>query len=104
MIRFYLRWLREVLFIPESEISYRLVIHKNKQDNLKEVLSFWEKVADVSADAFMKTTFKMHNPKTKRKNIGENYRGLLEIRVKKSTSIVRQVSGWIKGICDQTKL
>ena len=41
---------------------------------------------------------KRHNIKTKRKNIGESYYGLINIRARRSTNLNRKISGWIEGI------
>ena len=39
-----------------------------------------------------------HNPKTVRKNVGEDYRGRLRIDVRRSSGLYRQIEGWTEAI------
>jgi len=39
-----------------------------------------------------------HNPKTVRKNVGEDYRGRLRIDVRRSSGLYRQIEGWAEAI------
>ncbi|OHB20828.1 MAG: hypothetical protein A2666_04735 [Parcubacteria group bacterium RIFCSPHIGHO2_01_FULL_47_10b] len=55
---------------------------------------FWSDVTGFPLEQFQKVQWKRHNPKTKRKNIGNSYNGLLIIAVKKSIDITRRIRGW----------
>ena len=41
---------------------------------------------------------KRHNPKTVRKNVGEDYHGRLRIDVRRSSGLYRQIEGWAEAI------
>ena len=43
---------------------------------------------------------KRHNPKTVRKNSGDDYHGCLIVYVRRSTELYRQIAGWWAGIVD----
>jgi hypothetical protein len=46
---------------------------------------------------FGQPTLKRHNPKTVRKNTGQDYHGCLIIRVRQSAELNRQVEGWARA-------
>jgi hypothetical protein len=43
-------------------------------------------------------TIKRHNPKTVRKNVGEDYHGCLRIDVYRSASLYCKIEGWAAAI------
>lgn len=49
-------------------------------------------------EVFDRTTLKRHNPKTVRRNIGEDYHGCLCVSVRRSASLNLQIAGWFEGI------
>ncbi len=98
MIRFFVRWLGEALLVPKEDIVVVLHIHKNHIEKLDEFISYWSHITGVPASQFSKPVVKKHNPKTKRKNIAETYRGLVAIRVRRSTMLNRTIFGWMYGI------
>jgi hypothetical protein len=50
------------------------------------------------ADQFRRPTLKRHNPKTIRKNTGDEYHGCLRIDVRQSSSLYRRIEGWSAAI------
>lgn len=52
----------------------------------------------TDATTFGRATLKKHNPKTVRKNVGEDCRGCLVIRVKQGADLYRRIEGWWCGI------
>ena len=55
---------------------------------------FWLEVTGASPGQFLTPTLKRHNPKTVRKNVGENYHGCLRIDVHRSADLYRRIEGW----------
>jgi hypothetical protein len=51
-------------------------------------------ITEAPADQFCTPTLKRHNPKTMRKNVGEDYHGCLRIDVHRSADLYRQIEGW----------
>lgn len=51
----------------------------------------------MSADRFLRTTLKRHNPKTVRKNTGEAYRGCLIVRVRRGRELYWMIEGLVAG-------
>jgi len=98
MIKIFLKWLKEIIKIEESDIKYEIYIHENSKNNLKNVINYWTQITNSNPVNFKYIYFKKSKINTKRKNIGNKYYGLLRIIVRKSTNLNRKISGWIEGI------
>ncbi len=99
MIKMFLKWLKISLIIPNERLIFQIYIHENYREKISDIADYWSEVTGFSMEKFGKIYFKKHNPKTIRKNQGNNYFGLIRIGVRKSTDLNRQISGWIEGIC-----
>ncbi|MGR4883398.1 hypothetical protein ACIPUC_28860 [Streptomyces sp. LARHCF249] len=95
MISVYLAWLR-LLGVEKEHVRYFLMIHESA--DVAEAESFWAGFVGADPSQFTKTTLKRHNPTTRRKNTGEEYRGCLAVRVLKSADLYRRIEGWWCGI------
>ena len=52
----------------------------------------------MGPECFSKTQLKKHNPKTVRRNVGEDYHGCLVIYVRRSADLTLQIAGWCEGL------
>ncbi|MEV0258663.1 hypothetical protein AB0H82_30935 [Streptomyces sp. NPDC050732] len=95
VIRVYLAWL-DLLGIAPERLQYRVLIHETADVPAAE--QFWADLVHVDASVFQRATLKRHNPKTVRKNVGEDYRGCLVIRIRQGADLYRRIEGWWKGI------
>lgn len=98
MIQFFLRWLIFTCKIPKNMLEFEIYIHDNHKHRLDEVKDHWAEKTGFSKDNFQTVYFKKNKIKTKRKNIGSNYYGMLKIKVKRSSELVRKIAGWTEGI------
>ncbi len=73
-------------------------IHENNAYRINEVISFWAEKLQCPEGYFTRVYYKKHKVKTNRRNVGEAYHGLVRVRVKKSSTLVRKITGWTKGI------
>ncbi len=96
LLRLFVKWVKEFCQIRNENIVYTLYIHET--GNISLALDYWSKILAIDAKEFGKTSIKRHNVLTKRKNTGENYHGLIRIRVRKSTNLNRTIKGWVMGI------
>lgn len=87
LIKLFLKWLGDVGGIKNEEINFDIYIGKDKQDVLNEAVSYW---ADITG--FLKANFSRYYVLKKSKH------SLLRIRVKASSMLARQISGWVNGI------
>ena len=96
LIKLFLKWLVDIGGIKDEEISFDIFIGKvrntgkNKQNLLNEAVDYW---ADITG--FSKTNFSRYYVLNKSK------RSLLRIRVKASSMLARQISGWVMEIIKQ---
>ena len=95
LIRFFLHFL-DVAGIDRADLIFRVHIHESA--NVAGAEGFWAELTGAPEDQFRRTTLKHHNPKTVRKNTGEDYHGCLMIRVRRSGEFYRRIEGWVSGI------
>lgn len=95
MIEVYLAWLRLLGVTPDR---LRLHVHIHETGDVEGAERFWTEHVGADATALGKTYLKRHNPKTNRRNLGQDYRGCLVIRVLGSAELYRRIEGWWYGI------
>lgn len=95
VIRVYLAWL-DLLGIAPERLTYRVMIHESADVAAAE--AYWADLVQVDVSIFQRTTLKKHNPKTVRKNTGDDYRGCLVIRVRQGADLYCRIEGWWSGI------
>jgi hypothetical protein len=91
LIQFFLRFLDKT-GTPRTDLAFRVFIHENA--DVHSAQRFWLEVTGASPGQFLTPALKRHNPKTVRKNVGENYHGCLRIDVHRSADLYRKIEGW----------
>lgn len=97
MIKFCLKWLKESLRICNKDITLCVTINIGYQNKIRAIEKYWEKVTGIPKTQFTKPFFQ----KTKWLKEYEkpnDYYGVLRIRAKKSTDLLRKVKGFIEGL------
>jgi transcriptional regulator with XRE-family HTH domain len=94
LIQFFLGFLDRI-GVENDRLTYRLLIHENA--NVRAAEQFWLDVTGADPAQFRKPTLKRHNPKTVRKNVGEDYHGCLVIVVLRSADTYQRIEGWARG-------
>lgn len=102
MILIFREWILDYLLVQPEDIIYTLYIHENSQD-ITGVIKFWADLLHIDV-AEIKLYFKKHNVSPKRKNIGESYKGLIRLVVRRSIDINRKIEGWVNGIISRMKI
>jgi transcriptional regulator with XRE-family HTH domain len=95
VIQVYLAWL-DLLGVSRDRLGFRVLIHESA--NVDAAQRYWAALADVDVSVFAKPTLKKHNPKTVRKNTGDDYHGCLVIGVARSADLYNRIDGWWSGI------
>jgi len=95
LIRLFMRFL-DVAGIPRSDLAFTVCIHES--GDVAAAQQFWLEVTRANAEQFNKPSLKRHNPKTTRKNVGEDYHGCLRIGVHRSSALLRKIEGWAQTI------
>jgi hypothetical protein len=94
LIMFFLRFL-ELAGITRDRLRYRVHIHETAE--VEAATRYWANLVRAGADQFHRPNIKRDNPRTVRKNTGADYRGCLQVRVRKSRDLYRQIEGWVAG-------
>ncbi|MGW2418098.1 helix-turn-helix domain-containing protein [Streptomyces sp. NPDC001709] len=100
VIKAYLAWL-DLLEVDRERLNFRLLIHESA--DVDAAHRFWAAAADIDTSVFAKPTLKKHNPKTVRKNTGDDYHGCLVIGVARSAHLYNRIEGWWAGIVAQAE-
>jgi hypothetical protein len=80
---------REVLI---AGAIFRVYIHETADVGMAE--RFWLDLTGAPPSQVRRTVLKRHNPKTRRKNVGDGYLGCLRIDVRRSGDLYRKIEGW----------
>ena len=92
LIQFFMRFL-DATGTPRTDLAFRVFIHENA--DVESAQRFWmERHPGVTRGHFLTPALKRHNPKTVRKNVGENYHGCLRIDVRRGADLYRKIEGW----------
>jgi transcriptional regulator with XRE-family HTH domain len=95
LVRFFLRFL-EATGTTAENLAFRVYIHESADARSAEL--FWLKVTGAQPEQFLSPALKRHNPKTVRKNVGEDYHGCLRIEVRRGSGLYRKIEGWAEAI------
>ncbi|MEU5251010.1 hypothetical protein ACF1AO_30520 [Streptomyces longwoodensis] len=95
VIRVFLAWL-DLLGVERERLRHRVMIHAT--GDVAGAERYWADLVGVDVSALQRTTIKKHNPKTVRKNVGENYRGCLVVCVLQGAELYRRIEGWWSGM------
>ncbi|MDF3145280.1 MULTISPECIES: hypothetical protein [unclassified Streptomyces] len=98
VIKVYLAWL-DLLDVDRERLRFRVLIHESA--DVEAAQRYWADIADVDVSIFAKPTLKKHNPKTVRKNTGDDYHGCLVVTVARSAELYNRIEGWWEGIVAQ---
>ena len=83
-------------------IGFEITLHESHRKRLNEVRKFWSKTTGFPVNNFSKVYLKKSKiKKTNRKNISEKYHGVLKIRVKQSSNLVRKIAAWSDKIFEE---
>jgi transposase len=94
LIAFFLRFL-DAAGVDRAQLRYRIYIHETADIGAAE--RYWLAVTGADQTHFHRPTLKRHNPKTVRRNTGDEYHGCLRIDVQQSADLYRRIEGWARA-------
>ena len=101
-IKFFLKWLQDIGQLEKEEIGFDIFITQDNKEVIGKIVSYWAQVTGLPKDYFPHVYFqKSRRKRSKRKSSKRAHHGLLRIRVKASSMLARQISGWVKAIIDK---
>lgn len=87
-------WCTKTLGIEPSDLCYDLYIHETRKRESTSMAYWWAKKLRIKA-SLIRTYYKKSKASHIRRNDGKEYRGIMRIRVKRSTDLNRKISAWI---------
>lgn len=99
MIKFFYQWLLKICKVVREDIYFEIYIHQGC--DVVKIKEFWSYFLKINIDNFDKIRYKPNKFKNYRRNIGEDYYGVVRIVVRKSANLNRKIMGWVSGACDQ---
>ena len=90
VIAVFLAWL-DLMGVAEEDRHYRLSIHESADVSAQE--AWWANLLGIPLALFARPTLKKHQPRTVRRNIGEDYHGCLVISVLRSRKLYDLIAG-----------
>lgn len=97
MIRFFIKWLIECCGVEKDRLKFRLGVNESYKNKVNEIQSFWQTSLGIKESQFQKPFLQKVIWK-KLYDHPEEYRGVLRVRVSKSTDLLRKIHGWIEGM------
>ncbi len=101
MLALFLRWLVECVHVETDRIKFEIYLHDTHAYRVNAVRAYWSKAINRPLSTISRVYYKHGNINSNRKNRENTYNGLLRIKVAASSTLNRQVVGWVKGICSQ---
>jgi hypothetical protein len=98
MIRLFLAWL-DLVGVDRDAVKFRLAIHEDADAG--RALNEWAHILAVSPQRFHRTTLKRGNPRTRRRNVGKDYRGCLVVHVRRSGDLNKRLEALFQSIVDR---
>jgi len=100
LIKLFIRWLVDVGGIKNEEISFDIFMPDDKRKSLNDFVDYWSEVTGFSKSNFSRYYLQKVKARKPRRITKKSSCGLLRIRVKASSMLARQISGWVKGVID----
>jgi transposase len=95
LILVFLRYMEQFGY-RRSELRYRVSIHQTA--DATAATRSWSEDLGIPIESFLRATIKKHNPRTRRKDTGEHYRGCLSIYVPKSGRLNWEIDAIVEGV------
>lgn len=102
MIKIFIKWLLSSCKVSKDRLTFEIYIHENSKNNIDVVRKYWSQVTGFSVKQFSRVYYKNNFIKTNRRNTGDLYYGLIRVKVRASSGLVRQIAGWTEAICRNT--
>ena len=101
MIRLYLRFLKEILLVKNSELTARLSLNESFRPHALQIQKQWSELVGIPLSQFTKTFYQ--KTQWKKEFTDNSYLGVLRIHVQSSIDLLSYMKGLIGGIAKSEK-
>ncbi len=98
MIRLFIKWLINCAKVEKDRICFEIYLHETSKQRINDVRAYWSNEISFSLEYFEKVYFKQGSINTNRKNTGLLYYGVLRVKVRASSDLLRRLEGWVRAI------
>ena len=95
LVSMFIRFLESV-GVSRGSPSYRVSIHESADATAATM--WWRDRLDLPISRFLRPSLKRHNPRTNRRNTGDDYHGCLVVKVPKSRELYWRIEGMMSAI------
>ena len=100
LVKFFLKWLIEIGGIERDDIVFDLFVSETDRRRESFIISNWARITDFPLK-FFSHVYHLKNRAGIKRPARFSSLGLLQVRVKRSSFLQRQIDGWINGIIKQ---
>lgn len=97
MIKLFLKWLIEIMKVPEKDIRLRVGVNQSYKDQVYLIEKKWSEMIHIPLEQFQKPFFQQTTWKKQYPN-PDQYLGVLRIRANKQIALFQQIQGMISGL------
>lgn len=97
MMKLYVKWLKECFGYKIDDLLFRVTFNIDHKYREEDIINFWAKQFDMNPDKFQKPFYQRAKWKKQYDNPGD-YFGVLRIRVRRSSDLLRKIKGLIEGL------
>lgn len=98
MIKFIMKWFREICKVPEEK--FRITLHIHELHCRKDIENYWSKITNISLSRFHKTFIKPTSLKHRKNRL---YNGTCAIRIN-DVDLFRRIKGWKLGFLEKMNI
>lgn len=100
LVKFFLKWLIEIGGIEREDIVFDLFVYEADRRRESFIISNWARITDFPLK-FFSHVYHLKSKSGIKRSVRSFSLGLLQVRVKRSSLLQRQIDGWINGIIKQ---
>jgi len=105
LIKLFLKWLFDIGGLEKEEVGFDIFARKHRYNTKDKLTTYWSKITKFPKKSFKNIYFQKTKLRKRQRqtNKRSNY-GFLRVRVRSSSMLARQISGWMNGIKNEFKL
>ncbi len=97
MMRLYVRWLIICFGYKVDDLLFRVSINESHKYRERKIVEYWANIFNISVERFQKP-FYQHAKWKKVYDNPNDYYGVLRVRARRSTNLLRKIKGNIEGL------
>lgn len=93
--KLFIKW--SIKYLKTKKEDFRFEIYIHEKADIKKAKYYWSENLSIDPEE-IRIYYKKHNLNPHRKNITQDYNGVLRTSIVKSTDLNRRIAGWTEGV------